>query len=367
VAMAWGDDGDVTFAASRGDTRNIWRLSISQPGWHAGDTPRRVTSGAGLEDLPSTAPGRIAFVSFVENADIWSLALDPVRGAATGVLQRLTDNAAMEIQPALSADGRLLVFASNRAGNFDIWKRDLRTGEEVAVSLSPAFESLPKITADGSKVAYNRLVGQKAELYVTSTDGGAQDNAMRVCEDDCFLPWGWLPDNRHLLYWSRTRAQIGVVDVVSREKAIVLEHPRYPLLRPDVSADGRWVAFLADIGVDRAQLFIAPFRGTSPIPEDTWFPGTNGDSRAGIAQWSRDGNALYVVSRRDGYNCLWKQPLERETKRPVGEMNAVYHLHDARRSISNVRFSYVELSLTRDHIVFPMSERIGNVWMVEWQ
>jgi serine/threonine protein kinase len=366
VPQVWTDQGDLIFAADLGDTRNIWRLSISPGDWQVTEVPRRVTSAAGLEGLPSAALGRIVFVSFVENADIWSLPLDIVQAKVAGPLQRLTENASLDIQPKLSADGQQLVFASNRAGNFDIWKRDLRTAEDVAVSFSPAFESLPQLTADGSRVAYNRLIGQKAELHVTSTDGRSEESATRVCDDDCFVAWGWLPDNRHLLYWSNNRAQIGVLDVVSRQKTIVLKHQSYPLLRPHLSPDAHWIVFLANVARDRVQLFIAPFRGMSPIPEDTWIAATNSDSRAYIPHWSPDANALYFVSTRDGYDCLWRQPLEPLTKRPLGEATDIYHLHGARRSITNIGVGFREISVARDRIVFPMGERTGNVWMAEW-
>jgi Tol biopolymer transport system component len=197
-------------------------------------------------------------------------------------------------------------------------------------------------------------------------DGRSEDSSTRVCDDDCFVAWGWLPDNRHLLYWSNNRTQIGVLDAVSRQKTIVLKHQSYPLLRPHLSPDGRWIVFLANVAFDRTQLFIAPFRGMSPISEDTWIAATNSDSRAYIPHWSPDANALYFVSTRDGYDCLWRQPLEPETKRPLGEATAIYHLHGARRSITNIGVGFREISVVRDRIVFPMSERTGNVWMAEW-
>jgi Tol biopolymer transport system component len=319
-----------------------------------------------LEDLPSAAVGRIAFVSAVENADIYGLPLDSEPAVATAAPERLTDNTAMDIQPALSSDGRLLVFASNRTGNFDIWKRDLQTAEELPVSFSPAFESIPQVTADGSSVAFNRLENQSAELYVASLDGRSAATAARVCHDDCFLPWGWLSGSKQLLYWSRSLTQIGVLDTVSGEKAIVLRHQRYPLLMPDVSPDGRWIAFLADISLDRGQLFVAPFRGISPIPEESWIAATDADPHGGVPHWSADGNSLYFLSRRDGYDCLWRQALDPLTRRPVGAVTSVHHLHGTRRSISNVRASYRTISIAGNRTVFPMNERTGNIWMAEW-
>lgn len=59
--------------------------------------------------------------------------------------------------------------------------------------------------------------------------------------------------------------------------------------------------------------------------------------------------------------------MQPETKRPVGEATAIYHLHGARRSITNIGVGFREISIVRDRIVFPMSERMRNVWMAEWK
>jgi Tol biopolymer transport system component len=365
----WTAEGRVVFTADLGDSRNIWQVSVSPTNWRVAGSPQRLTFGAGTEDLPSTAEGgrRMAFSNLSANVDIWSLPIDQGEGVATGELRRLTENPSMDMQPAISADGRRLVFASNRAGNFDVWAKDLRTGEETAITLSPVFESRPAISADGSKVAYNDWAGGRPKVNIASLGGVRSEDALpaQVC-DDCFLAWDWSPDSKTLLYWSRDQKQVGLLDIASREKAIVLKHPEYALLRSHFSPDGRWIAFHAIIGPNRPQLYIAPFEGMSPISKDKWIAGTD---RAGfdVPRWSVDGNSLYLLSNRDGYLCLWRQPLDPKTKRPLGEAKPVYHLHGARRSISSVPVGYLEISVSRDKIVFPMDERTGNIWMAEWK
>jgi serine/threonine protein kinase/Tol biopolymer transport system component len=368
IPREWTAKGRVVFTADLGDSRNVWQLAISPMNWRVTGSPQRLTFGAGTEDLPSTAGGnRMVFSNLTANVDIWSLPIDHREGVATGELARLTENPSVDVQPAISADGRRLVFASNRAGNSDVWAKNLRTGEETAITLSPVFESRPAITADGSKVAYNDWEGGKPKVNIASLDGVHSEDALpaKVC-DDCFLAWDWSPDSRTLLYWSRDQRQVGVLDIASREKAIVLKHPEYALLRSHFSPSGRWIAFHAITGPNRVQLYIAPFQGMSPITQDMWIAGTD---RAGfdVPRWSPDSNSLYLISDRDGYLCLWRQRLDPETKRPLGEAKPVYHLHGARRSISSVPVSYLEISVARDKIVFPMGERTGNIWMAEWK
>ena len=71
---------------------------------------------------PAVSPdGRT--IAFVAMGDLWLL---PVGGKPV----QLTDDAAVEIDPAWSPDGSQLAFSSDRAGRMDLWVRDLRTNEE---------------------------------------------------------------------------------------------------------------------------------------------------------------------------------------------------------------------------------------------
>jgi serine/threonine protein kinase len=195
LAPAGWRSNRVIFAADSGDSRNVWQIQLSATYSPTG-SPERLTSGTGLHDLPSVSAGnRIAYSNLSVNLDLWSLPLDR-NGIGTGELRRLTESTSLDIQPAISADGRKMVFASNRAGNYDIWVKDLRSGEESALTISPAFESRPAITADGSKVAFNDWSSGKPIVRVASLDQSGIGGATTACDDDCFLAWDWSPNNR---------------------------------------------------------------------------------------------------------------------------------------------------------------------------
>ena len=71
----------------------------------------------------------------------------PVKAKVLGGVQRLTAETAHERHPDVSADGKKLVFASNRSGNFDIWLKDLKDGKEIALTVTPSEEAWPAISA----------------------------------------------------------------------------------------------------------------------------------------------------------------------------------------------------------------------------
>jgi serine/threonine protein kinase len=361
----WRNDR-VIFVADSGDSRNVWQIRLSPATYRPAGSPERLTSGAGLHDLPTVSAGdRIAYSNLSTNVDLWSLPLDSV-GTPAGELRRLTESTFLDVQPAISADGRTLVFASNRTGNYDIWAKDLRTGEERALTISPSFESRPAMTASGSKVAFNDWTSGRPVLRVAPLGGqSGPGSATTVCSDDCFLAWDWSPDDRYLLYWPMNRKEIGVLDLASGRKAITLERSAYALLRASFSPDGQWIALDGIVEPAGPKLYIAPFREMSPPGIDTWIAVTKGNASATTPRWSRDSNWLYFVSDQDGYWCLWRQHLAPRTKQPLGDAQEVFHLPGVRRSILSVPPGYREIALARDKIVFPMNERTGNIWMVE--
>ena len=64
----------------------------------------------------------------------------------------------------------------------------------------------------------------------------------------------------------------------------------------------------------------------------------------------------------DGFNCIWAQHLNPDTKEPVGEPFGVYHSHSARRALGNVSGAQrIWVSVARDKMVFSMGELSGNI------
>jgi len=352
AAAEWVGDR-VLFSAGLGDTTNLWHLAISHSTGQATGGPQRLTFGTSAEGNPAAAAGgRLVFDSRSQNLDLWSLRFDPANGAnlgkVSGPVQRLTEDAAADWNGSISSDGKHVAFISRRSGNADVWRKDLETGKETPLTVTPVDESQPKITADGSKVAYN--VDQA--IYVAS--GGV---AEKVCES-CNRIWGWSPDQQRIFYQGLPRPGLRFFNVATREKTEFLARLYYPSLSPDQ----RWISFQANVQGDRTRLFIAPF-GTAGPPESEWIPVTGGETYDFIPLWSPDGNLLYFTSNRDGFRCIWAQPLA-PSKRPRGSPFPVHHLHSARHP---ARRPYLGLSLASDRLMFELAEVTGNIWMAKPQ
>ncbi|MGH9657139.1 MAG: hypothetical protein ACRD96_01270, partial [Bryobacteraceae bacterium] len=143
-------------------------------------------------------------------------------------------------------------------------------------------------------------------------------------------------------------------------------HSTYELARARFSPDGRWIAFTAGTGAGlfyRNRIAIVP--KDPPPDEDKWIWITDDSTFHEKPRWSPDGSLLYYTSDRDGFRCVRAQRLDPATKRPVRAAFDVYHSHGARTSLMNAGIQFMDISVTRDRLIFNLEERTGNIWMAK--
>lgn len=126
---------------------------------------------------PSLTPDG-SFTIFSWAGDLWAV---PTAG---GVATRLTTHAADETASAVSPDGSLLAFESNREGAKNIYVADLErvdgtliAGPPRRVTVSDSGHNLTEFNADGSAVLFgsfqDRDIYREERMYAAPLDGGA--------------------------------------------------------------------------------------------------------------------------------------------------------------------------------------------------
>jgi Tol biopolymer transport system component/predicted Ser/Thr protein kinase len=117
--------------------------------------------------------------------------------APVRVMRQVTNTGGLSDYPALSRDGNLLAFASDRneAGNLDIWVQQIGGRDPIRLTTDEADDSEPAISADGARVAF-RSERSGGGIYVAPSLGG--DAAL-------LAPRGrgprFSPDGRWIAYW----------------------------------------------------------------------------------------------------------------------------------------------------------------------
>ena len=139
------------------------------------------TGGAFALHLPPLAWGKIGATAAIltlamMGAWIWrsTRSVRPAPSAEPG-LTRITSDAGLSTDPAISLDGKLLAYASDRAGegNLDIWVRQVDGGEAMRLSHDPADDHEPDFSPDATRVVF-RSERAGGGIYMASTFGGSE-------------------------------------------------------------------------------------------------------------------------------------------------------------------------------------------------
>ena len=95
------------------------------------------------------------------------------RAAGTAFTQ-ITTGAGWDRDPAWTADGSAIVFASDREGNYDLYQLTLNAdgtpGATTRLTNSPAQETMPTVARDG-RIAFVRGAGNATRVFVREADG----------------------------------------------------------------------------------------------------------------------------------------------------------------------------------------------------
>jgi Tol biopolymer transport system component len=301
-----------------------------------------------------------------QSINVWSLTFDSLKGSWGDTLLPVTEGSAFDYTPSVSADGRRLAFISNRSGNDEVWLKDLIDGKQRPLTSSPLAKQHCVISRDGSRVAYlseSPGIPGAGMINIVPSSGGLPEE---IWADGGYV-WDWSKEGDLLVFRKGLKSgPLHLLDLTRREEVLLLKHRDYSLFQGRFSPDGRWIVFEA-VGIGGSHLFLAPFSRSRSIPESEWIPVTHDKERwADKPRWGPEGSSIYFVSDRDGYYCLWRQGLNRTSKRPVGPPLVVSHFHSARRSIGNAGIFRTDIDVAKDKIIFVLGEYKGNLWMTKF-
>ncbi len=196
----------------------------------------------------------------------------------SGVTRRTVTSGAQQVH--LSKDGGSMVFALHG----DIWRTSGSGGKAVRLTSGPAKDEWPRISPDGTTVAFQSDRSGNSDIWLLNLHSGATRQVTKDRGGDFFHNWS--PDGSKLVFCSERSGNrdIWTIDVATGATTRLTKHPAGDD-DPSWSPDGRSIAF--DSARDGNQsIYVMDADGSNPRRI------TNGTSFFQVPSWSPDGSLL---------------------------------------------------------------------------
>jgi serine/threonine protein kinase len=209
----------------------------------------------------------------------------------------VTNFAGLEIQPALSPDGRSVVFASDRGGQWDLSVSLVSGGSLVRITNDRELEASPRWSPDGAKVAYGRLNEAGLwDIWVVPALGGVPRKVIENATEPA-----WSPDGRSLAYANVLTSTVWIAEASgANPRELTRSEPTIRHRQPSFSHSGRELAFARRIGGPYGEIAVAD------VSTGTVRALTAGGGLALSPAWSNGDRFVYFASSRGGTVNIWR-------------------------------------------------------------
>lgn len=235
------------------------------------------------DGAPSWFPDSRALVFSAEvgagRADIFRMNAD-----GTG-RERLIADPANDSAPAVSPDGSLIAFESDRDGNYEIYVAGVDGRSPRRLTHNPARDQAPAWSPDGRRIVFtsDRDHRAGADVYVMNADGTGVE---RLTSDLAHWAPQFSPDGGRIAV--QVNRDVQVIDLADGTSRRLTDDPRNGM-NPTWAPDGQRIAFVTTRN-GQAEIFTMNADGTDQTRLVTMARGNAIDPR-----WSPDGARIAFV------------------------------------------------------------------------
>jgi Tol biopolymer transport system component len=318
-------------------------VDLRRAGRQSATTTPLVAATSTARRLPWMVAGALAV-----GVGVWLLTRGPSdtgNPLAGATFTRFTDFEGMETNPAISPDGKLVAFISDREGSFEVWLGQIDSGRMQNLTQGKLGDVRGPLRSlgfngDGTEVWIAGIDGRRLRLLPLV--GGTSRNFLQ----EPIAEVSWSPDGTRIVYHSRVAGdQVFTADGSGANPTTLIaagppdDHRHFQVW----SQDGRWIYFVRGRPATREMdLWRISAAGGAPeqltnVNTDVAFP-TPIDART----------ILYVAHEVTGAGpWLWALDLESRASRRVSlgleQYTAVDASSDGRRLVASVVNSTVNL------------------------
>jgi len=297
---AWMPDSrHLLFVSSQDGGRDIYALTLSGSGRPHGPS-RRLTTGLDIGTFSVSADGKVlAYSSFPNKANIWSVPIPSGRVTTEADATPVTTGTQRVEGVAVSRDGEWIAFDSDRqGGNPALYRMRLGGGEPQQITSGRSLDFMPSFSPDGKEIVFHSWRSESRDVYVVPV-GGGEEKLIAGGPDEEQYP-DWSPDGRTVVFFRGNPVDTSRrgMFIVSRDPEGRWGEPRR-LARGGFtsrwSPDGRWILYR----LGGALWVISPQGGEPRQLINAVF---------GI--WSPDSRSVYYRGEWDGRLSFWSVPVE---------------------------------------------------------
>ncbi len=179
----WSPDGKkIVFERSYQDSEGVWTEEL----WIMNSNGSKLTQ---IKPLNGGGPfftqeEKLVFHSiFRSNSE--EICIANVDGSN---ITKLTNNKAKDLHPEVSADGKQIVFMSNRDGNYEIYIMNINGSNQKRLTNNNVDDWNPSWSPDGSKIIFQSSDenGEKC-IYIMNSDGSLVEKIIKNAFDPVWL------------------------------------------------------------------------------------------------------------------------------------------------------------------------------------
>lgn len=301
----WSPDGKyLTFAErkSPSEASSVFLLSLDNLEKH----PLTFPPPAILGDWnPVFSPDGKSVAFLRDYLDAQEVFIVPAQG---GTPRQVTFDKRMILGVSWNADGRDLIYSSNRGGTPSLWRISARGGAPERLPVGAGGRALrPTVARKGNRMAYTN-VNFTSEIWraeLPSSGVKPAPPAKFIASTELEEGPQYSPDGKRIVFQSTRTGNYEIWRCDADGSNLVqLTHFDGPLTgTPRWSPDGREIVFDSR-PAGHSHIFVVNAEGGQPRQV------TSGESENGVADWSADGKSIYYGSNRGGSWEIWKIPAQ---------------------------------------------------------
>jgi Tol biopolymer transport system component/tRNA A-37 threonylcarbamoyl transferase component Bud32 len=202
----WSPDGRYLYYASdRGGSMNLWRVRINEnSGKTLGDPQPITTPATSLAHPALSADGRyLVYSSVLVTTNIQKLGFDPVRGTVTGDPVWVTEGSRRWSDPDPSPDGQRVVFSSLTEPEGDLYLSRADGTDLRLLTGDSATDRVPRWSPDGRWIACFSDRSGPLQIWKIRPDGSDLTQLTYAPQNVAYAVWS--PDSKRLVAASPTQ------------------------------------------------------------------------------------------------------------------------------------------------------------------